>query len=647
MNWNKGNSLAKNKLETIEILLEQNTPDLLCLQELNIRQNEDLKTFQMDGYTLITDSMLEEHGLARTGIYIKQNIKFKRRSDLEIKGDSMIWLTIYPFRQKSFNICNYYRQWQIVSINGKITNTDSIISQGIRLQKYTEKVIQAMGESETICCQDSNIDFSLDWNNPYKLDKYEASLSPIYKIFKNELLNKGMAFIKTEPTKIYHDKPNTAIDHMLTTNPAKIISHTVIKGAYSDHYPVVFTRLAKEKTNFPNYYLSRDYSAINWDEMNSLILQDPQYINILKSNDPDFVAEMIIHIINKNLEIKAPLKKIQNKISLPKFSTADTRQLILQSDDALRKLKETNDIKDLRNFRHIRNNTHKQIKKDKENDIKNKLKAAEDSRNDQKIWDTTKKVIGWKKFNVPKLLVMNGKTITKTHEIVNTINREQILRNIKLRREIIKTNTNPMTNYLKATKHIKNKLQLQQINMTQLQKTINDIKPSGSTSNDSISTRTLKNLQKTINPLILNLTNTIIANEQYPDCLKILKAVLILKNGKPPTDPLSYRAVNILPALGKIVDRIVAEQITNFLINNDVIPNQHHGGIKKKSTVTAIMSVIDDWSERMENGEDLAIIVINQSAAYDTIDHGILIHKMEAVGFNKSTLKYFKSYLKN
>ena len=133
----------------------------------------------------------------------------------------------------------------------------------------------------------------------------------------------------------------------------------------------------------------------------------------------------------------------------------------------------------------------------------------------------------------------------------------------------------------------------------------------------------------------------------YPEALKISKAIPLLKYGKNPTCPLSYRAVNLLPALSKIVDRIVAEQITEFLLLNDVIPTQHHGGVKTKSTITAIMSVIDDWTEKVEKGEDLAVIVIDQSAAYDTIDHPILLEKMDAVGFNDSTLRYFKSYLNN
>ena len=201
-----------------------------------------------------------------------------------------------------------------------------------------------------------------------------------------------------------------------------------------------------------------------------------------------------------------------------------------------------------------------------------------------------------------------------------------------MRRNVPKTNTDPMTNYNKATQHINNKLSLRQINMSQLKNTLKSIKPTGSTGIDTISTRTLKNLDKSINPLLLNLVNTTITTDQYPDALKTSKAVPILKQGKESTDPLSYRAVNLLPALSKIVDRVISEQLTRFLVENDVIPYQHNGGIRNKSTVSAIMSVVDEWAEAVENGDSLAVIVIDQSAAYDTIDHRLLLLKLKAIG---------------
>ena len=197
MNWNKGNSLAKNKMASIEQLIEQYTPDILCIHELNIRQDEDLNLFQITGYVLITDSMLEEYGLSRTGIFIKQELRYKRRTDLEVIGDSNIWITVFPHRQKCFNLCSYYRQWQIVTNKGRINNTDSITSQKTRLQKYTLNVQISINESETICCQDTNVDLSKGWDDPQNLDHNDKNLIPVYKIFKNEMLDKGMVFIKT------------------------------------------------------------------------------------------------------------------------------------------------------------------------------------------------------------------------------------------------------------------------------------------------------------------------------------------------------------------------------------------------------------------------------------------------------------------
>ena len=57
------------------------------------------------------------------------------------------------------------------------------------------------------------------------------------------------------------------------------------------------------------------------------------------------------------------------------------------------------------------------------------------------------------------------------------------------------------------------------------------------------------------------------------------------------------------------------------------------------------MTEVNDWSDRVENGEELAVIIIDQSAAYNTIDHKILLKKMDIIGFDTNTIKYFKNYL--
>ena len=98
-------------------------------------------------------------------------------------------------------------------------------------------------------------------------------------------------------------------------------------------------------------------------------------------------------------------------------------------------------------------------------------------------------------------------------------------------------------------------------------------------------------------------------------------------------------------SLGKIIDRIVLKQILQYLIENQLISEAHHGAIKGKSTMTAVATIVDQWSTLVEDGVEVAGIALDQSAAYDVIDHKILIGKMKTLGFQPETVDWFASYL--
>ena len=74
--------------------------------------------------------------------------------------------------------------------------------------------------------------------------------------------------------------------------------------------------------------------------------------------------------------------------------------------------------------------------------------------------------------------------------------------------------------------------------------------------------------------------NSSISTTIYPKGLKTSKVLPLLKKDKPPNNPESYRGINILPAIGKIQDKILSSQIQKFLADNDLIAPNHHGGRK-------------------------------------------------------------------
>ena len=268
----------------------------------------------------------------------------------------------------------------------------------------------------------------------------------------------------------------------------------------------------------------------------------------------------------------------------------------------------------------------------KKMDIQKKLENAEN--NPRQQWNTIKTNLGWNKNLSPSVISQNGNTITDPRGIAQAINVAHISRNAKLHREIPQKKTDPIKNFKKLIKNKNLNFSLKTTSMHQLRQVLREMKPTPSTGVDGISVKTLKNLLPTIEKAILNLVNTTIGTTQYPKILKIAKIVPLLKQGKPPNDALSFRGINLLPSIGKVIDRIISIQIVRHLNLNKLLLHNHFGAIKGRSTTAAIVTMLDDWVYNMENGENLAILILDQSAAYDLISHKILVRKLKILGFD-------------
>ena len=308
-------------------------------------------------------------------------------------------------------------------------------------------------------------------------------------------------------------------------------------------------------------------------------------------------------------------------------------------------VKGTKNEDDLREYRHLRNLCHKQLSKDKHD---NQKEAFEKASKDPKLqWKEAKQALGWTKSKSPQVIISNGKVLTSPKIIANEMNRGFIEKNIHHHRSIPPTNTDPLANYTKLTQGKDLNFRITAITMMDLNKLVKSMKASNSSAKDMITMKTIKKLYKVLQYPLLNLINTIINTAEYPSPLKISKIVPILKGSKPPNQLNSYRAINLLPTISKIVDKVVHLQVLEHLVKNNLIPHEHHGGILGNTTTTAVATMLDIWSKALENQEDLAIIILDQTAAYDIIYHPILINKMEKLGFDNHTLNYFKNYLKD
>jgi hypothetical protein len=59
-------------------------------------------------------------------------------------------------------------------------------------------------------------------------------------------------------------------------------------------------------------------------------------------------------------------------------------------------------------------------------------------------------------------------------------------------------------------------------------------------------------------------------------------------------------------------------------MKNEIIPASQHGLQKSKSTMTALISMVDSWQEALERGESVGVLLFDLSAAFDTLDPPLL-----------------------
>jgi len=101
-----------------------------------------------------------------------------------------------------------------------------------------------------------------------------------------------------------------------------------------------------------------------------------------------------------------------------------------------------------------------------------------------------------------------------------------------------------------------------------------------------------------------------------------------------------------LPFIGKIIEKVVFNQLNKFLSLNGYFDNFQSGFRPHHSTETALIKIINDIRLNTDTGQLSVLVLLDLSAAFDTVDHNILLDRLENwVGLSGMVLKWFRSYL--
>ena len=166
---------------------------------------------------------------------------------------------------------------------------------------------------------------------------------------------------------------------------------------------------------------------------------------------------------------------------------------------------------------------------------------------------------------------------------------------------------------------------------------------------DPIPTWLLKKLAPQLAPTICRLSNMSLASGVFPTSLK--QAVVyphLKKPGLDSSDLNSYRPISNLSFLSKVVERVVVKQFIAYGDKCSLFPSRQSAYRHFHSTETAVLSVHNDLVRSIDYGQVSALILLDLSSAFDTVDHDILLsilHNRFSIDY--TALNWFRSYLSN
>ena len=181
------------------------------------------------------------------------------------------------------------------------------------------------------------------------------------------------------------------------------------------------------------------------------------------------------------------------------------------------------------------------------------------------------------------------------------------------------------------------------ITLSDLECEINSLNSNKTGTSKNIPTKLLKETSDICSKTLLQIWNEeIVTGQKFPGNLKLADVTPIFKKDDR-TSTKNYRPVSILPVVSKIFERIIQKQIISY-IDKFISPSMC-GFRKDYSTQTALLSLIEKWKLTLDNRGYAGAILMDLSKAFDTINHELLIAKLNAYGFSDSALKLILDYL--
>ena len=132
----------------------------------------------------------------------------------------------------------------------------------------------------------------------------------------------------------------------------------------------------------------------------------------------------------------------------------------------------------------------------------------------------------------------------------------------------------------------------------------------------------------------------------FPEAIKLARVIAIFKKGST-QDINNYRPISLLSIFDKIIEKLMYSRLYKFLDEHKILYDLQFGFRKNKSTIHSLIQITEQIKCSIEKGMYGCGVFIDLKKAFDTVNHSILLSKLEHYGIRENALHWFTSYLSN
>ena len=274
-------------------------------------------------------------------------------------------------------------------------------------------------------------------------------------------------------------------------------------------------------------------------------------------------------------------------------------------------------------------------------------KITKNFKNKKRLWETVGEISKYKKRkNIDiKRLTNNGTDITGTEEIVNCLNSHFNSIGHTMADKIQNPNL-PNDQQLSHIPYIDVPIKFEHTTHEEIVKLIRELKLNKAAGSDGINSYIIKKTQYLIAPVLLRLFNKSMDTGIFPNALKIASIIPLHKGGSK-TEATNYRPISLLPIFAKLFEKVIKHRLTTHLDENNIITDNQFGFRKSYSTELAVTEIQNTLLQNLDNNKITCTIFLDLAKAFDSVNHSILIKKLERYGIRGKPLQLLRSYLLN